>query len=87
MAPVAGALKMAATPAAAPATIRTRRLLPWVKRGKRVWRNDPIDDPRYNEPPSSPIAPPNPAVAMAASIRPGNSRIGNGSSGSWNALR
>jgi len=46
IAPVAGALKMAATPAAAPATNSTRRLLPAVKRGKRRCRNEPKYEPR-----------------------------------------
>ena len=44
-APVAGALKMAATPAAAPATSRSLASSREKKRAKRRWAVDPITEP------------------------------------------
>ena len=46
IAPVAGALKIAATPAAAPATISKRRSASRKSRGRRRWVCDPIVAPR-----------------------------------------
>ena len=44
-APVAGALKIADTPAAAPATSSTRRSASRNGRGNRRWMADPIVEP------------------------------------------
>ena len=74
-APVAGALKIAATPAAAPATIsvrrsadRNRRRARRCVRRRRSWRRCTATGPRV------PSARRTPSVATAATMRPANAR-------------
>ena len=69
IAPVAGALKIAATPAAAPATSSVRWSLPRNGCGSRRWIIAPSAEPPYIDGPSSPSAPPDPSVATDAAIR------------------
>ena len=76
IAPVAGALKMAATPAAAPATMSTLALLPVRKRRRRVVATEPMVPPSRIDVPSSPIAPPVPRVARAPINLKGSGRVG-----------
>ena len=87
IAPVAGALKIAATPAAAPATSNVRWSAPRNAAGRRRWIMAPRADPPYIDGPSRPIGPPMPSVVTAAAIRPMNARGRSGYSGSWNARR
>jgi hypothetical protein len=69
IAPVAGALKIAATPAAAPATSSVRWSLPRNGAGSFRWMSEPIAEPPYSDGPSRPSAPPEPRVVIDAAIR------------------
>jgi hypothetical protein len=72
--PVAGALKMAATPAAAPATISTLPVAGSSTRRNLCCRALPAAAPRYMDGPSKPRAPPKrppPESDQAPTDRPG----------------
>ena len=83
IAPVAGVLKMAATPAAAPATISTFMSTASNQRRNRVCKAVPMAAPMYMEGPSKPMAPPIPNVAAAASTRPATGWRSSRRPGSW----
>ena len=85
-APVAGALKIAATPAAAPAVMSTRLSTGRNSQPMRRCTNVPTVPPAKIESPSSPIAPPKPIVSIDASTPPGPDRTSMSWSGSWNAF-
>ena len=85
--PVAGALKMAATPTAAPATMSTLALFPVRKRRSHVVATEPMVPPSRIEVPSRPIAPPVPRVARAPINLKGSGRAGSTSVLSWYACR
>ena len=84
-APVAGALKIAATPAAAPAVISTLRSTGRNSQPIRCCTNVPTVPPAKIESPSRPIAPPNPIVSDRREHPAGPGRTSRSWSGSWKA--
>ena len=85
-APVAGALKIAAIPAAAPAVINTLRSTGRNSQRMRCCTNVPMVPPAKIDRPSRPIAPPKPIVSIEARTPPGPVRGSRSWSGSWKAF-